>query len=155
MITNIQDKLRASNVMRWHTVPMVRTQSVAEHSFNVAMMVEELATRLKFKFEDIDRLVARALHHDLHEIIDGDTPSPVKPKPLIDWSETWDGGHVLAFCDLLDSLAFASKYHSEQHGQNASEILDAKLREIQGKAKCNAVDGFVTDVLHGRYKYEW
>ena len=155
MITNIQDKLRASNVMRWHTVPMVKMQSVAEHSFNVAIMCLELSTRLGLGYRGTHHLVIEALHHDLHEIIDGDTPSPVKPKPLIDWSETWDGGHVLAFCDLLDSLAFASKYHSEQHGQNASEILDAKLREIQGKAKCNAVDGFVTDVLHGRYKYEW
>lgn len=77
---------RLSVVKRWGTVQTIRQQSVAEHSYNVAIIAERIAYRLfpsgylPDKGERIfGAVLTHALHHDRRESITGDLPSYAKP----------------------------------------------------------------------------
>lgn len=66
------DPRASGHVMRYHTWPHVRVQTVAEHSWQLArllLMVWPLAPR---------HLVVDALFHDLGERVTGDLPYPTK-----------------------------------------------------------------------------
>ena len=72
---DIHQILRAQDVKRWGIVRMHKQQSLAEHSFNVAMIARALAKALGVPDEQITKA---ALCHDLDEIITGDIPTPFK-----------------------------------------------------------------------------
>jgi len=74
---NIQDIYRAHHVDRWQIVNVSRTQSLAEHSFNVAMIAREIAIRIGLTSHLAD-ITEWALIHDLPEIATGDIASPLK-----------------------------------------------------------------------------
>lgn len=76
-LLNIQDILRASDIIRWSTVRTIRKQSLAEHTFNVVMI-----TRSICKLCGVDDAIAIkiALEHDLGEIMTGDIVSPTKAR---------------------------------------------------------------------------
>jgi 5'-deoxynucleotidase YfbR-like HD superfamily hydrolase len=66
-------KLReAASVERFHTARTLRRQSVGEHSFNVAMIIQAIAPGVR------KNALLGALYHDLPEIATGDIPAPVK-----------------------------------------------------------------------------
>jgi hypothetical protein len=58
----------------------MRQQSVAEHSWAVAIIAEELADRLGVNHEIINAIVSQAVAHDLMEVRTGDIPTPFKRK---------------------------------------------------------------------------
>ena len=58
-------------VKRWHTVTTIQQQTVAEHSWGVAMICRKLWPEDKV-------LMEAALCHDLGEGLTGDVPWPVK-----------------------------------------------------------------------------
>jgi 5'-deoxynucleotidase YfbR-like HD superfamily hydrolase len=62
-----------NDVTRWHTIPSLRPQTVASHSWGVAMMAMSL---FDGKMEDKLLLVEAALEHDLAEKVIGDIPRP-------------------------------------------------------------------------------
>ncbi len=67
--------------MRWHIVKTHQKQSIAEHSWMVAILSSELAQILHPTVSTISRrgaLLEYALYHDVDEIITGDIPSPFK-----------------------------------------------------------------------------
>jgi 5'-deoxynucleotidase YfbR-like HD superfamily hydrolase len=70
------DMLRLSFVDRFQTVSISRRQSVAEHSFNVAVIAGQIAKRMKSV--PVTTIMAYAVTHDLEEAILGDIPSPTK-----------------------------------------------------------------------------
>lgn len=61
------------SVTRWHTLPVLHRQTIAEHSWAVAMLISRL-----FHGPAKDRLalIEAALDHDLVEAIIGDMPRP-------------------------------------------------------------------------------
>ena len=71
----IADKLRALDIIRWNMVPLQRQQSLAEHTFMVAMVAEHIANELGITTGAVIRL---ALYHDLEEVMTGDIPAPTK-----------------------------------------------------------------------------
>lgn len=78
----ITNALALSHVPRWAVVRTVRSQSVAEHSFNVAMIVKEILEmypqlELSGKVR-ADRTIWHALTHDLEESVTGDIPRHAK-----------------------------------------------------------------------------
>ena len=75
---NILYLLKAENVKRWHTVPTVRSQSLAEHQWNVSMIAESLALSMGLDDLHINAIVRYALVHDIDEITTGDIPTPAK-----------------------------------------------------------------------------
>lgn len=61
----------AGAVKRLHTLRTLNEQTLAAHSWGVAMLVMEVT-------EPSAALLRAALVHDLHELATGDVPSPVK-----------------------------------------------------------------------------
>ena len=69
---NIEKTLEAGRVMRYHAAPIDKKQSVAEHSWGVAMILMEIC---KYPSKN---LLKYAIMHDAAEFHTGDLPAPIK-----------------------------------------------------------------------------
>lgn len=76
--SRMYDLLNLAHVPRWGVVPTSRPQSVAEHSFNVAVIALEIAGKLKLQHSSILMTAMLALQHDVAESETGDLPSTLK-----------------------------------------------------------------------------
>lgn len=81
----IRDRLRASSVNRWHTLGNInRAQNIAEHSFSMAMLSEELLVRLYKSVgaypstDELYLVLNYCIKHDLPKILVGDEPAPYR-----------------------------------------------------------------------------
>lgn len=76
------EQLRACHVRRWHIVQVAREQTLAEHSFAVAVIAGSLAASMRWqgllKEPDQLMLLNYALQHDIVEVKTGDMPTPFK-----------------------------------------------------------------------------
>lgn len=78
------DMARSADVKRWHIINTVRPQTVAEHSFMVALIAMELAKHIVPHGSLFDspreqfQFLCAALFHDMPETITGDLPTPAK-----------------------------------------------------------------------------
>jgi len=75
-------------VPRWGILRNIRNQSVAEHSYYVALYAEQLAELIMWDGNHVD-VVRYALVHDIDETITGDIPGPVK-RAAFDKEKTWN-----------------------------------------------------------------
>jgi 5'-deoxynucleotidase YfbR-like HD superfamily hydrolase len=73
----LNDLLHLSYVKRWTICDMLREQSVAEHSYRVAVIAREIAL-VYDNTEFTATVVSLALSHDGDEADTGDAPSPSK-----------------------------------------------------------------------------
>ena len=89
-------------VKRWHTVTTIQQQTVAEHSWGVAMICRKLWPEDKV-------LMEAALCHDLGEGLTGDVPWPVKQANFV-------------FKKHLDEIELGNK--------NMQEVFNRGLRFI-------------------------
>lgn len=120
----LADKLRALDVVRWNMVPTQRQQSLAEHTFMVAMIAEQIANECGI---GAGMVIHMALYHDLEEVMTGDIPSPTKRKlkeaginfgatgmfnQLGYWSEgALPRDHAIVKCaDLIADIVFLKRY---------------------------------------------
>lgn len=68
----------AAEVHRWSTMPRIKEQSMAEHSFYVALYAMHLCDFLKLPLPRRYPIVQWALIHDMPETVTSDIPGPVK-----------------------------------------------------------------------------
>ena len=82
MSLTVYEQLRACHVKRWHIVQTSREQTLAEHSFAVAVIAGSLAAAMRWKglLQDTGKLklLQWALAHDIIEVRTGDMPTPFK-----------------------------------------------------------------------------
>lgn len=82
MALTTAEQLRACHVRRWHIVQTSREQTLAEHSYAVAVIAGTVAARIRWTglLHDSNqlRLVQWALSHDMIEVRTGDMPTPFK-----------------------------------------------------------------------------
>ncbi len=85
MKLTIYDFLRIGHIKRWHNVNTTREQTVAEHSFMVALIALHLYDKIvgvKFNQGENERevlmLLVGSMFHDAPEAAGGDTPTPAK-----------------------------------------------------------------------------
>jgi hypothetical protein len=129
--------LRLSTVKRWTIVHTIRQQSVAEHSYNVAIIAEAIA-RHWFNVTDPARLyeVYRyALEHDREEGITGDVPTIVKDlfntaaaslRYVKEWPEPSADDQIYAIvklADRIDALIFL-RVEMGMGNQSVRKVLD-------------------------------
>jgi 5'-deoxynucleotidase YfbR-like HD superfamily hydrolase len=69
---DIDNVLGSSNVMRWHTVAGVNHQTIAHHSWGVALLCQHFDPRCS------KALILAALLHDCAELVTGDIPATAK-----------------------------------------------------------------------------
>lgn len=102
----------AGQVTRYHTVPSIKTQTLAAHQWGVAMIVCRIcppeSPELKL------RLVEAALTHDLHEIETGDIPY------------TYKQGND----DLLDVLERQERHFNQLYGLPGASKFTHKEEQI-------------------------
>ena len=156
---NIQDIYRAHHIDRWQIVNVTRHQSLAEHSFNVAMIALELNKRIgheAFKDEYVSDLLLWSLYHDLPEIATGDIASPLKAlikakdPELIErvesaMSSTYSklkekfkgsyAGAIVKLADLIDGIRYLELYKNPncRHARETELILISKLVDFASR----------------------
>lgn len=72
------DLLGLADTKRWTVIKTLRNQSVAEHSFNVAIIAWELASRLEVSPQLLRQVLIWALIHDAPETYTGDVDGRAK-----------------------------------------------------------------------------
>jgi 5'-deoxynucleotidase YfbR-like HD superfamily hydrolase len=126
-------------VRRYHTAPVIRTQTVSEHSWAVAQLALWVAPACRRE------VLVAALNHDLPELHTGDLPAPVKwDNPLLgDYlakvEQTFhdDNGthvtltaeeqHLLKWCDMAELVAWCF----EEFEMGNKRLLPVILRGLQ------------------------
>ncbi|MEE8608607.1 MAG: HD domain-containing protein [Nitrospiraceae bacterium] len=122
----LNDLLLLTYVPRWSIIPINRPESVAEHSFRVAVIAMEIAQRSNLETYPV---IYRALIHDGPEAATGDIPSPMK-RVLSDlrtaegfacpWASARGPArdifdHIVKVADLID-LQIYLRRHGESFG---------------------------------------
>lgn len=98
----INDMLRAQYVKRFHIVHTLKHQSVAEHSFNVAMIAREIAIEFGLFGAAVEEVMLIALCHDLDEVITGDIPTPTKERAKAGGVNLNDNGIEVPYKAVLE-----------------------------------------------------
>jgi 5'-deoxynucleotidase len=75
---SLYDFLRAGHVKRWHIINTAASQSIAEHSYLVAIIAMHLCKDMGGELVEQQECAVWALFHDAVEIRTGDIPTPAK-----------------------------------------------------------------------------
>lgn len=69
----------AGAVKRYHVKRTHRTQTIAEHTFGMLMLVKQVTEGMaEYGLQSLATLYNAILHHDLPELMTGDVPAPIK-----------------------------------------------------------------------------
>jgi len=136
----INEILRAQDVKRWGIVRMHKQQSLAEHSFNVAMIARAFCKAIGIEDEQVTKA---ALCHDLDEIITGDIPTPFKAMARRKGTELNDiykhatgrelnerEAVVLKLADLTEARWFVGEYGYGRHAAVVEVDLGQQLEQF-------------------------
>lgn len=124
MSNTVNELLMSGQTIRYHAQPEIKSQTVAEHAWGVAVLI------LQFYPESSKELLAAAIVHDCGEAGVGDIPSPTKAKApglrdAIHFLEhermlhfgvahfedelTQEARIALKICDILEGLQYTAK----------------------------------------------
>ena len=158
---NTYELLRASHTKRWTIVSTARVQTVAEHSFNVAMVAEKLAEAIGWDIvinsDNFLKLQTWALMHDIPEVFTGDLPTPFKRElkrrgadieaveddlapgygDLADAADGTEYGMIVKLADMMEAIWFLSEnglgVHARKVLQGLYDNLYAMVEEYSSE----------------------
>lgn len=136
--------MRIQAVKRWHMIDTTRTQNLAEHSANVAMLAMLIAMTAPIEFFDTYTHVgAVALVHDLPEAFTGDIPSHTKKYltgvDALEKAVTPAGfrmecrsstAMLIKMCDIADGIRFIRLHGVDMTAAHAQEGLEDQIIKI-------------------------
>lgn len=139
----IESVMRLQAVKRWHMIDTTRTQNLAEHSANVAMLAAMIAFSAPcFWFDSHTSIAMAALSHDIAEAFTGDIPSHTK-RYLPDIKELEasvihpifklgpdvnpQSKILIKLCDLADGIRFIRLHGVDMTAAHAQEGLEDQL----------------------------
>jgi hypothetical protein len=139
----INDMLRAQYVKRFHIVHTIKHQSIAEHSFNVAMIAREISIRFGYSEAAINMAVLDGIYHDLDEVITGDIPTPTKERAKAQGVDLNDNGistpyrwdsikairEVVKAADYIEAAWFLGENGVGRHADSVKEDILDKMEE--------------------------
>lgn len=142
---------RLQSVKRWHMVDTTRTQTVAEHSMNVAMLAYYIAASApELYFGSPERIMPAAMFHDIQEAFMGDIPTQTKkylkgldvledvlvPREFRYYPNP-DHEMLVKICDLADGIHFIEKYGVDRVAVFAANGLRTAMvnKMVEAKAK--------------------
>jgi len=130
-------ELRAGIVPRWAIIKTSKTQSVAEHSYNVAMITRIILTGFILTPLDDNDIILMALDHDWKsEVYTGDIPNPAKVRnPNAEVLSIEEA--IIKLADCIEGYAFINR--------NCSDSTSVKMwvmgdLEVQINALCNFLE---------------
>lgn len=130
-MSKINDTLRAGDVDRWTIVRTAKRQSLAEHSFNVAMIAKAIAVRLGILPLGLVTVQVEALEHDMEEIFGGDVPTPAKYKNneqyLAKFLSMGMVDRVIKLADIMETTWFIRE---NGVGAHAGQVHKASLSRL-------------------------
>lgn len=141
-VDKVLQALRLSYVPRWGIVPVLRPQSVAEHTYRVMVIVRYLAKVMNMSDSLTAKVVVEALEHDFEEHATGDTPSPAKKAHS-------PQAPLVKLADTIEAYLWLATWGSK--GERIAQIvadLDYKVRWLAAELDLvTAVNNLTTAVL--------
>lgn len=145
----VEAAIRFQSVKRWHMIETARTQSLAEHSANVAVLAYGIArTSPGMYFGPAGDLVAAALFHDMPEVFTGDIPSHTKfhlsgldalenrVLPTVFWVVPRpEVQKLIKMCDLADGIRFIRIHGVDLTANHARDGLVAQFTKLASTVK--------------------
>jgi len=150
----VKGSRRLSYVQRWAIVPKIRNQSVAEHSYYVALYTKGMCDTMGLSSEETTEALSYALVHDMAEAFTGDIPSPLKrrlsdydsaEKAIKHWMMDESPAtssltkKLVKIADLLDAVVWLT----EEEGMGNTRLT--KLRREITKLLERAIDSLGAD----------
>lgn len=144
----IEAVMRFHAVKRWHMIDTTRTQTLAEHSANVAVLAYHIAhTAPGMFFGPAENVVAAALMHDMAEVFTGDFPSHSKKHlfgindleekvlpPSFVIPQSPETELMIKLCDLADGIRFIRLHGVDVTARHAKEGTEAQLTARKAEA---------------------
>lgn len=139
----VETVMRMQAVKRWHMIDTTRTQTLAEHSANVAMLAMLVAMNCPmFQFGPPAYIAMAALVHDMPEAFTGDIPTHTK-KYLVGLNDLEDAvthpnfsmkltenvTALIKICDLVDGIRFIRLHGVDMTARHAREGIEAQLEK--------------------------
>lgn len=116
---SITDRLRLQSVKRWHIVPTVKEQTVADHVYGVMQLGCWMARELGL--DVLDQFFVELLDHDIEEVITGDVPAS---------SPNCQKSKFMDFIDVLESALWLRKFAlpNDRQAQEVCSVLENKAK---------------------------
>ena len=132
--------LRAPCIMRYHTVaPFVKSQTLAEHVYNMLAIVEILKERtfLNSDFQNYigtPELTTLIMKHDMLEAVYGDTPKTVSQPPKGCPLENAENKNLVKLVKWIDIVEFLYHIRAYSTDKDRTEAIFFNVRDVLGKA---------------------
>ncbi len=146
----LKRQLTLSYIPRWAIVPMLREQTVTDHSWRVAMIAVVLAERIGMTPEQGSYIAFMAIGHDLDEATTGDIPATQKGTPVFLDMITED--LVVKIADYLEQKVWVWMWGHPTAKDEVMRHLSPRLEEAvdvlasrRPKTK-EAVSGILTEL---------
>lgn len=163
---SIRDKARATHVKRWQIVRVARSQTLAEHSYLVTLLSEEICKVLDVRLSIREKLSMYewAMYHDLIEVITGDLNTVVKTRIKTKMGKKSIDEIELGICDRYDMLKVETAPMIKAIVKCADLVEAISFLEVEGMGKhANSVQEGIKVLLNNHVnecqefypKYQW
>ena len=147
---HVEAVMRLHAVKRWHMIDTTRTQTLAEHTANVALLTYVVALKAPgMFFGPAYTAAAIALLHDLGEVFVGDIPTHTKrhlsgvdeleratlPRDLRPAAQIApEIKNLIKFCDLADGIRFIRLHGVDVTSDHAKDGLENQYDLLRQRA---------------------
>lgn len=136
--------MRCQDLKRWHTVNVIRDQTLADHQWGVAIIACHLHQRLiGAEWDQMGSFLMDALIHDADEIEKGDIPSPAK-EHMIREHKVSPNAVLIQVADAIEAYQWI---FNNSHGSHGDTVVVNCHERLIGRCD-RAMPHFGQDLLH-------